>query len=75
MTNTQEKHVISLKISAETSLNDDMKACFALCEEKLGIIPNVLTAYSFNENKLRNFTQMYNELLLGDSSLSNFSVK
>ena len=35
-----------------------------------GLIPNVLTAYAFNEEKLRTFTEMYNDLMLGDSKLT-----
>jgi len=43
---------------------------FAICEEKLGMVPNVLQAYTFDEEKLRAFTGMYNDLMLGDSGLS-----
>jgi uncharacterized peroxidase-related enzyme len=38
--------------------------------DKLGLVPNVLKAYSFNEKKLRVFTEMYNDLMLGESGLS-----
>ena len=37
--------------------------------EKLGLVPNVLLAYAFDEKKLRAFTDMYNELMLGESGL------
>lgn len=40
------------------------------CVEKLGLYPNVLKAYSFDEKKLLGFTTMYNELMLGESGLS-----
>jgi uncharacterized peroxidase-related enzyme len=43
---------------------------FAKCDEKLGFVPNVLRAYSFNSDKLSNFVTMYNELMLGPSGLS-----
>ena len=43
---------------------------FDICQEKLGLVPNVLQAYSFNETKLRAFTDMYNDLMLGDSGLT-----
>ncbi|WP_453960716.1 peroxidase-related enzyme [Amorphus suaedae] len=43
---------------------------FAKCEEKLGLVPNVLKAYAFDEKKLRAFTDMYNDLMLADSGLS-----
>jgi uncharacterized peroxidase-related enzyme len=51
-------------------LGDATKAYFAKCEEKLGMVPNVLLAYAFNEKKLRAFTDTYNDLMLGDSGLS-----
>ena len=34
------------------------------------MIPNVLLAYAFDEKKLRAFTDMYNDLMLGESGLS-----
>ena len=43
---------------------------FAKCEEKLGMVPNVLRAYAFDEAKLAAFTAMYNDLMLGPSGLS-----
>ncbi|MGY6634013.1 MAG: peroxidase-related enzyme [Alkalilacustris sp.] len=43
---------------------------FALCEEKLGMVPNVLRAYAFDPAKLEAFTAMYNDLMLAPSGLS-----
>lgn len=43
---------------------------FEVCEEKLGMVPNVLRAYAFDIDKLNAFTAMYNDLMLGDSALS-----
>jgi uncharacterized peroxidase-related enzyme len=43
---------------------------FDVCMDKLGMVPNVLRAYAFNIEKLNSFTAMYNDLMLGDSSLS-----
>jgi uncharacterized peroxidase-related enzyme len=54
--------------SAEPS--DSTKSYFAKCEEKLGLVPNVLRAYAFDDRKLRAFTDMYNDLMLGESGLS-----
>jgi len=50
--------------------SDATKAYFAKCEEKLGLVPNVLLAYAFDEKKLRAFTDTYNDLMLGESGLS-----
>ena len=55
---------------AQAELSEGTKAYFAKCEEKLGLVPNVLSAYAFDEKKLRAFTDMYNDLMLGESSLS-----
>ncbi|MFT6675610.1 MAG: putative peroxidase-related enzyme [Sulfitobacter sp.] len=43
---------------------------FDICQDKLGMIPNVLQAYAFDIEKLNTFTAMYNDLMLGDSALS-----
>ncbi|MDE3078819.1 MAG: peroxidase-related enzyme [Paracoccaceae bacterium] len=43
---------------------------FRICEEKLGMVPNVLKAYAFDIAKLNAFTAMYNDLMLADSGLS-----
>ena len=43
---------------------------FDICQEKLGMIPNVLSAYAFDIEKLNAFTAMYNNLMLADSGLS-----
>lgn len=43
---------------------------FEICQEKLGMVPNVLRAYAFNAEKLNSFTALYNDLMLGDSNLT-----
>lgn len=43
---------------------------FDICQEKLGLVPNVLQAYAFDIDKLNAFTELYNDLMLGDSGLS-----
>ncbi|MEQ8480801.1 MAG: peroxidase-related enzyme [Hoeflea sp.] len=62
--------VTALELEAETPLSDAMKGYFAKCEEKLGMVPNVLRAYSFNNEKLEAFVAFYNDLMLADSGLS-----
>jgi uncharacterized peroxidase-related enzyme len=68
----QPKHVTGLKIRlpARAKLDPDMQKYFALCDDKLGFLPNVLAAYSFDQTKLRAFISLYNDLMLGDSGLS-----
>lgn len=66
----QPDHVSALPIGDATGLDDDLKAAYAKCIEKLGFVPNVLQAYSLRPQKLRNFMAMYNELMLAPSRLS-----
>lgn len=68
----QPKHVLGLNIDlpARGQLGADMQKYFGVCEEKLGFVPNVLAAYSFDQNKLRAFVTLYNDLMLAESGLS-----
>jgi uncharacterized peroxidase-related enzyme len=47
-----------------------MQNYFAKCQEKLGFVPNVLAAYTFDNAKLEAFVAMYNDLMLAPSGLS-----
>ncbi len=69
---SQPKHLTALKlrIPSRKGLDADMRKYFDKCDEKLGFVPNVLKAYSFDQVKLRAFVNMYNDLMLGDSRLS-----
>ncbi|QDL92086.1 peroxidase-related enzyme [Paroceanicella profunda] len=60
----------ALDLPPADPLPEDTAAYFALCEEKLGLVPNVLRAYAFAPEKLRAFTTLYNDLMLGESGLS-----
>lgn len=66
----QPDDVMALPVPDPASLDEDLQRYFAKCQEKLGLVPNVLRAYAFRPEKLRAFIQMYNELMLGDSCLS-----
>src|SRR3954454_13164128 len=52
------------------NLSPAMQAYFGKCQEKLGFIPNVLSAYAFDNAKLEAFVAMYNDLMLAPSGLS-----
>lgn len=69
---SQPDHLTALDIPVtETEdLDADMRKYFEVCQEKLGMVPNVLRAYTFDQDKLRNFSNFYTELMLGDSGLS-----
>jgi uncharacterized peroxidase-related enzyme len=66
----QPDHIMALSVPAADAVDDDIKVLFAKCQSKLGLVPYVLRAYSKRQQRLRNFTQMYNELMLGESGLS-----
>jgi len=43
---------------------------FDVCQEKLGLVPNVLRAYAFDIDKLNAFTALYNDLMLAPSGIT-----
>ena len=43
---------------------------FDICQDKLGMVPNVLQAYAFDIDKLNAFTTFYNDLMLANSGLT-----
>ena len=43
---------------------------FDVCQDKLGMVPNVLRAHAFDIDKLNAFTALYNELMLANSALT-----
>ena len=71
MTNAERKAIVALELpSKEVPLDDRQKKYLAVCEEKLGFVPNVLMAYAWHGQKFAAFTAMYNDLMLGDSGLT-----
>lgn len=64
------KPVTALDLPPMDPMPEDIGKYFAICHEKLGMVPNVLTAYSFDEAKFRAFSQLYNNLMLDESGLS-----
>ena len=60
----------ALNLQMVDPLPEDTQKYFDVCQEKLGMVPNVLQAYAFDIDKLNAFTAMYNDLMLGASNLS-----
>lgn len=60
----------ALNLPPVDPLPDDTAKYFALCQEKLGLVPNVLRAYAFDIDKLNAFAALYNDLMLADSGLT-----
>lgn len=69
---SQPNHVtaLDLKYPSREELPADVKKYFDICDEKLGMVPNVLTAYSQNLAQLDVFSKFYNELMFGESNLT-----
>ena len=69
---SQPDHLTALKLPLppRSALAPDLQKYFGICDEKIGFLPNVLAAYSFDESKLRAFIGLYNNLMLDDSALS-----
>jgi uncharacterized peroxidase-related enzyme len=61
--------VMALKLRP-AKLSPAMAAFFKLCDEKLGFVPNVMKAFSFDMAKLEAFVAYRNDLMQGGSGLS-----
>lgn len=61
---------IALDLPQVDPLPEATQKYFDICQEKLGLIPNVLLAYSHNIEKLNAFAALYNDLMLSESGLS-----
>lgn len=66
----QPDHISALGVPDPATLDDDLRAIWAKCVEKLGFVPNVYSALSLRPQRLRNFMAAYNEIMLAPSGLS-----
>ena len=60
----------ALNLPMVDPLPEKTQKYFDICQEKLGMVPNVLKAHAFDIDKLNAFTALYNDLMLGDSALT-----
>lgn len=60
----------ALNLPMMDPLPADTQKYFEICEQKLGMVPNVLKAYAFDVEKLNAFSAMYNDIMLADSGIS-----
>ncbi|TRD22067.1 peroxidase-related enzyme [Palleronia caenipelagi] len=60
----------ALDLPAVDPLPESTQKYFDICQDKLGLVPNVLRAYAFDIDKLNAFTALYNDLMLGESNLT-----
>jgi uncharacterized peroxidase-related enzyme len=56
-------------------LSPEMEAYFKKCEEKLGFVPNVLKAFSFDDAKLQAFVDYRQELVQNAANLSKLEIE
>jgi uncharacterized peroxidase-related enzyme len=66
----QPDHVSKLGVPEPSTLDGDLQEVWTKCVDKLGYVPNVLSAYSLRPQRLRNFMTIYNEIMLSPSGLS-----
>ncbi len=66
----QPDHIHILPVPDLESLDADLRKYMRVCEEKLGLVPNVIRAFALRPERLRNFIATYNAIMLGDSELT-----
>jgi uncharacterized peroxidase-related enzyme len=63
--------IVALKMpKSEVALTERQAKYLAVAKDKLGFVPNVLQAYAWHSTKFAAFTEMYNDLMLGESGLT-----
>jgi uncharacterized peroxidase-related enzyme len=67
---TQPDHITALNVTDRENLDERRQKYLEILQEKLGFVPNVIQAYAFDNEKLRVFSDFYNNLMLGESKLS-----
>ena len=67
---TKPDQPTALDLPMVDPLPEATQTYFDICQDKLGMIPNVLKAYAFDIEKLNSFTAMYNDLMLAESGLT-----
>ncbi len=71
MAGKKKKPIVALKMpKSEVPLTERQQKYLDVAKEKLGFVPNVLQAYAWHSTKFAAFSEMYNDLMLGDSGLS-----
>lgn len=64
----QPDHVVRIDLPDQESLDADILKYFSKCSEKLGLVPNVLRAYTGHPEKFRTFAAFYNLLMLDEET-------
>ncbi len=64
----QLQEMSKLPVPDPDTLDEDIQKYMAVCEEKLGLVPNVIRAKALRQESLRTFISKYNQLMLSDDS-------
>lgn len=69
---SQPDHITALDLqpTPDAELPEGLQKYFSACRDKLGMLPNVLAAYSHHPEQLSAFADFYNTLMLSESGLS-----
>ncbi|MGY9062234.1 MAG: peroxidase-related enzyme [Rhodospirillales bacterium] len=62
----QPDHIVKIDLPKTKTLDDDIQKYLQICTENLGMVPNVLAAYTAKPEKFRQFTKVYNQLMLDE---------
>ena len=62
----QPDHIVKIDLPKTKTLDDDIQKYLQICTENLGMVPNVLAAYTAKPKKFRPFTKVYNQLMLDE---------
>ena len=66
----EEIMALNIDLPARDELPEDMQKYLDICDEKLGMVPNVLAAYSHEPEQLRAFSRFYNAIMFADTGLT-----
>ena len=64
----QPSHIVRVPLPDQETLEPDLLKYLGKCQEKLGLVPNVLRAYTGNAAKFRTFTAFSNQLMLDEET-------
>lgn len=70
MPKTQDNPPTALDLPPVDPLPPQTQRYFDICQEKLGLVPNVLRAHAFDIDKLNAFSALYTATMLAESGLS-----
>ena len=66
----QPDHITALDIEDRDNLDERRQKYLRILQERLGFVPNVIQAYSFDNAKLATFADFFSELMGAESGLS-----